>query len=100
MFITWEEAKRKYPDSWVAYKDPQYKDKYHMEFFGGEFVGIADDYKSAKNLLPNLDDSHIYTILPSFEEDIKYAPFAFVLDDDIVQDDDNSITIEELFPDK
>jgi hypothetical protein len=61
MFITWEEAKQKYPNNWVVFKDPQYNDKFHMDFIGGEFVGIADDMDSMEALMPDLDDGHTYT---------------------------------------
>jgi len=58
--MTWEEAKQKYPNNWVVFKDPQYKDKFHMDFIGGEFVGIADDMDSMEALMPDLDDGHVY----------------------------------------
>ena len=60
MFLTWEEAKQKYPNKWVVFKDPQYKDIFHMEFIGGSEVGIAADMESMENLIPDLDDGHVY----------------------------------------
>ena len=61
MFITWEEAKAKYPNNWVVFKDPQYKDKFHMEFIGGVFVGIANDQEEMFKLIPTEDDGNMYT---------------------------------------
>lgn len=60
MFISWEEAKQKYPDKWVVFKDPKYNDIFHMEFVGGYFVGTAEDMESMESLMPNLDDGYIY----------------------------------------
>ena len=28
MFLTWEEAKQKYPNKWVVFKDPQFNDDF------------------------------------------------------------------------
>jgi hypothetical protein len=52
MFITWEEAKQKYPNKWVVFKDPQFKDKFHMEFIGGEFVLTANDQEEMFDAIP------------------------------------------------
>ena len=60
MFMTWEEAKQKYPNNWVVFKDPQYKDRFHMDFIGGEFVGTADDMDSMESLIPDLNDGYVY----------------------------------------
>ncbi|MCL2198843.1 MAG: hypothetical protein FWB80_07960 [Defluviitaleaceae bacterium] len=63
MFITWEEAKAKYPDKWVVFKDPQYKDIFHMNFIGGIFVGTADDQEEMEKLIPyenTEDDDYVY----------------------------------------
>ena len=60
MFITWEDAKQKYSNKWVVFKDPQFKDKFHMDLIGGEFVGIADDQEEMFNLIPDIDDGHMY----------------------------------------
>ena len=56
MFITWEEAKEKYPDKWVVFKDPQYNDIFHIEFIGGEFVLTANDQEEMFNAIP--DEGH------------------------------------------
>ena len=61
MFITWEEAKRKYPNKWVVFKDPQFKDKFYMEFIGGEFVFSANDQEEMFNSMP--------------DEEFQYAAF-------------------------
>lgn len=53
MFLSWEEAKQKYPNKWVVFKHPQFKDKFCMEFVGGEFVLIADDQEEMFNLMPD-----------------------------------------------
>ena len=53
MFITWEEAKQKYPNKWVVFKDPQFKDKFHMEFIGGEFVLTANDQEEMFDAMPD-----------------------------------------------
>jgi len=58
MFITWEEAKRKFPDNWVVFKNPQYKDAYQMELIGGEFVLTA---KSQKEMFDAMPDEGCYT---------------------------------------
>ena len=60
MFLTWEEAKQKYPNKQVVFKDPQFKDKFHMEFIGGEFVLTADDQEEMFSIMPDED----YHILP------------------------------------
>ncbi|MCL2358006.1 MAG: DUF4317 domain-containing protein [Defluviitaleaceae bacterium] len=52
MFITWEEAKQKYPDKWVVFRNPQYKDIFHMEFIGGEFVMTANNQKELFSSIP------------------------------------------------
>ena len=41
MFITWEDAKKKYKGLRVIFKNPKYADEFHMEFLGGEFVATA-----------------------------------------------------------
>ena len=60
MFITWEEAKQKYSNKWVVFRNPKYTDKFHMDFVGGEFVGIADDQEEMFSLIPDVDDGHSY----------------------------------------
>ena len=60
MFLTWEEAKVKYPNQWVIFKNPQFGDKFHMELIGGELFGLADDQEEMCNLLPDVDDGCIY----------------------------------------
>jgi hypothetical protein len=52
MFLTWEEAKQKYPNKWVVFKAPQYTDKFHMEFIGGEFVLTANNQKELFSSIP------------------------------------------------
>ena len=52
MFLTWEEAKVKYPDKWVVFKDPQFGDMFHMDFIGGEFVMTADNQKELFSSIP------------------------------------------------
>ena len=59
MFLTWEDAKIKYPNKWVVFKDPQYKDHFHMEFIGGEFILTADDQEELFNSIP--DDAGVFT---------------------------------------
>jgi len=52
MFLTWEEAKQKYPNMWVVFKNPQYEDIFHMEFIGGEFVMTANDQEELFSSIP------------------------------------------------
>ena len=61
MFMTWEDAKAKYGNNWVVFRNPQYNDKFHIDFVGGEFVGIADDQEEMFNLMPDEDDGNVYT---------------------------------------
>lgn len=61
LFISWEEIKQKYINKWVVFKNPQYNDKFGMEFIGGEYVGIADDLDEMFNLIPEIDDGYVYT---------------------------------------
>jgi len=63
MFMTWEEAKEKYPNNWVVLKNPQFKDIFHMNLIGGEFVGVADDAVEMEKLIPMYntpDDPYVY----------------------------------------
>ena len=69
MFITWEEAKQKYPNKWVVFKNPQYGDVFHMDFIGGEFVGIANDQEEMFCLIPDIDDGYFYAPRHTKEED-------------------------------
>jgi len=67
MFITWEEAKQKYPNKWVVFKNPQYNDIFHMDFVGGEFVLIADNQKELFNAIP--DDLGLHTARHTREDE-------------------------------
>jgi len=67
MFITWEEAKEKYPDRWVVFKDPQYRDVFHMEFIGGEFVLTAGSQKELFDSIP--DDIGVHTARHTREDE-------------------------------
>jgi len=53
MFLTWEDAKKKYPNRWVVFKNPQFKDRFHMELIGGELLLTADDQEELFNSIPN-----------------------------------------------
>ncbi|MCL2225222.1 MAG: hypothetical protein FWB96_09690 [Defluviitaleaceae bacterium] len=55
MFITWEDAKQKYPNKWVVFKNPQFGDVFHMDFIGGEFVLTADNQTEMFATMPNED---------------------------------------------
>ncbi|MCL1883140.1 MAG: DUF4317 domain-containing protein [Defluviitaleaceae bacterium] len=52
VFLTWEEAKQKYPNKWVVFKNPQYEDIFHMEFIGGDFVMTAENQKELFSSIP------------------------------------------------
>jgi len=58
MFITWEEAKQKYPNKWVVFRNPQFKDIFHMDFIGGEFVLTANDQEEMFDIMPD-EDCHL-----------------------------------------
>jgi len=50
--LTWEEAKQKYTNKWVVFKNPQYGDDFDMDFIGGEFVLIANNQKELFTSIP------------------------------------------------
>jgi len=67
MFLTWEEAKQKYPNKWVVFKDPQFGDDFDMDFIGGEFVLIANDQDELFDSIP--DDIGVHTARHTREDD-------------------------------
>ena len=67
-FITWEDAKTLYPDKWVVFRKPIFKDKFEMELIGGEFVGIADDLVEMYKLIPDEYDGNTYVPQHTGEE--------------------------------
>ena len=67
MFLTWEEAKQKYPNKWVVFKDPQFGDIFHMDFIGGEFVLTANDQDELFDAIP--DDLGFHTARHTREDD-------------------------------
>ena len=56
-FLTWEDAKIKYPNRWVLFKSPQYGDAFHTRLLGGEFVLTAGDHDELFDSLPEVSDS-------------------------------------------
>ena len=67
MFLTWEEAKQKYPNKWVVFKDPQFKDMFDMEFIGGDFVLTASNQKELFASIP--DDIGVHTARHTREDE-------------------------------
>jgi len=67
MFITWEEAKQKYPNKWVVFKAPQFKDDFDMEFIGGEFAFTANNQRELFNIMP--DDIGVHTARHTREDE-------------------------------
>jgi len=68
MFITWDDAKEKYPGKWVILRNPQYSDIFHTELVGGHFVAIANDQSDMYNSIPDEDDGNVYSIRHTWEE--------------------------------
>ena len=60
MFLTWEEAKIKYPGKWVIFRNPQYLDIFHVNFVGGEFVTTAEDMQEMEDSIP--EDGGSYAV--------------------------------------
>jgi len=69
VFLTWEETKQKYPNKWVVFRKPKFKDKFLMHLIGGEFVGTANDQKEMFNLIPDEDDGHTYVPQHTWEDE-------------------------------
>jgi len=74
MFLTWEDAKKRYPNRWVVFKNPQFKDRFNMKLIGGEFVLTADDQEELFRSIP--EDIGEHTARHTREDD-EFATFAF-----------------------
>ncbi|MCL2168431.1 MAG: hypothetical protein FWB74_00225 [Defluviitaleaceae bacterium] len=78
MYITWEEAKEKYPNKWVILRNPQFEqpDFWHG-LIGGEFVATANDQPEMFGMMPDEDDGFMYLAEHTGFGGIEYATFSF-----------------------
>jgi len=67
MFLSWEDAKKLYPNKWVVFKNPQFGDAFHMDFLGGEFFITAANQPEVFSIIP--DDIGEYTVRHTREDE-------------------------------
>ena len=67
MFLTWEEAKAKFPNKWVVFKNPRYNDVFHMDLIGGEFAFTAGNQDELFDLIN--EDLGLHTARHTGEDD-------------------------------
>ena len=78
MFITWEEAKEKYPNKWVILRNPQFEQpEFWHGLIGGDFVATANDQTDMFDSVPDEDDGFMYVIEHTWVDKEEYATFSF-----------------------
>jgi len=68
MYLTWEEAKKKYKGLWVVFRNPKFADRFCMELIGGDFVGTTGSQSGFADLIPRQDDGTDYTVRHTEED--------------------------------
>jgi FAD synthase len=69
MFMTWEEAKEKFPGKWVIFRNPKYADEdiFHMNLLGGELVATASKMQEMEDAIP--EDDGVYAVSHTWEDE-------------------------------